>query len=87
MSDSDRRVGMVDDGQATGDIKNLFDAARAMLGRVPNSYRVLARVPQVSKFLIMFNAVIQREGAGSLLSTRIKEMVVIKTSHINACSY
>ena len=58
-----------------------------MLGRVPNSYRVLAQVPQVSKFLILFNAVIQREGAGSLLSTRIKEMVVIKTSHINACSY
>ncbi len=87
MSDSDRRVGMVDDDQAAGDIKNLFDAARAMLGRVPNSYRVLARVPQVSKLLIPFNAVIQREGAGSLLSTRIKEMVVIKTSHINACSY
>ena len=87
MSDSDQRVGMVDGGQATGDIKNLFDAARAMLGRVPNSYRVLAQVPQVSKFLILFNAVMQREGAGSLLSTRIKEMVVIKTSHINACSY
>lgn len=87
MSDSDQRVGLVDDGQAAGDIKNLFDAARAMLGRVPNSYRVLAQVPQVSKLLIPFNAVIQREGAGSLLSTRIKEMVVIKTSHINACSY
>ena len=59
----------------------------AMLGRVPNSYRVLARVPLVAKLLIPFNAVMQREGAGSILSTKIKEMVVIKTSHLNGCRY
>jgi hypothetical protein len=54
---------------------------------VPHSYRVLARVPMVAKFLIPFNAVMQREGAGSLLTTKLKEMVVIKTSHLNGCRY
>ena len=69
------------------EIQNLFSAVTAMLGRVPNSYRTLARSPLVAKMLVPFNAVVQREGAGSVLSTKLKEMVVIKTSHINQCSY
>lgn len=65
----------------------LFEAVAAMLGRVPNSYRVLAHSPLVAKMLLPFNAVMQREGAGSVLSAKLKEMVVIKTSQINACAY
>ena len=37
------------------------------------------------KMLVPFNAVVQRQGAGSVLGTRLKEMVVIKTSHLNGC--
>ena len=81
------RIGMIDGEAVTGEVKTLFDAVIGMLGRVPNSYRVLARVPLVSKLLLPFNGVIQREGAGSLLTCRIKEMVIIKTSHLNACNY
>ena len=81
------RIKMIDDGEVNGEVKVLFDGVTAMLGRVPNSYRVLARVPLVSKLLLPFNASMQREGAGSLLTSKIKEMVIIKTSHINACNY
>ena len=81
------RIRMVDPDKLSGDIEKMFEAGTAMLGRVPNSYRVLARVPLVSKLLLPFNAAMQREGAGSQLTTKIKEMVVIKTSHINACNY
>ncbi len=81
------RISMLELEGAKGEVKNLFDAATAMLGRVPHSYRVLARVPMVAKFLIPFNAVMQREGAGSLLTTKLKEMVVINTSHLNGCRY
>jgi len=78
---------MVDLNIDDQEIQNMFTAVTAMLGRVPNSYRTLARSPLVAKMLIPFNAVVQREGAGSVLSTKLKEMVVIKTSHINACNY
>ena len=81
------RIKMIDDDEVKGEVKVLFDAVTAMLGRVPNSYRVLARVPLVSKLLLPFNASMQREGAGSLLTSKIKEMVIKKTSHINACNY
>ena len=65
----------------------LAKAVTAMLGRVPNSYRVLLHSPFVAAMLLPLNAVLQREGAGSVLSTRIKEMVVIKTSQVNGCAY
>lgn len=81
------RVTMLEPESAEREAANLFEAARAMLGRIPNSYRVLAKVPLVAKFLLPLNAVLQREGAGSALSTKIKEMVVIKTSHLNGCRY
>ena len=81
------RIKMIDGDEVKGEVKLLFDGVTAMLGRVPNSYRVLARVPLVSKLLLPFNASMQREGAGSLLTRKIKEMVIIKTSHINACNY
>ena len=85
MSESRPRVSMIDPATASGDVAMLFDAVRAMLGRVPNSYRIIGNSPLVAKMLIPFNAVVQRQGAGSVLGTRHKEMVLIKTSHLNGC--
>ncbi len=65
----------------------IADAVTALLGRVPNSYRALLHSPHVAAVLLPLNAVLQREGAGSVLSTRLKEMVIIKTSQINGCAY
>lgn len=81
------RIEMIHPDDAEGDVAVLYDAVEAMLGRVPHSYRVLARTPHVAKMLVPFNAVLQRQGAGSVLTTKIKEMVVIKTSHTNGCAY
>ena len=81
------RIRLIRDDELTGETRNLFDALTAMMGRIPNSYRVLARVPLLAKLLIPFNAAMQRQGAGSILTTKIKEMVVIKTSHLNGCRY
>ena len=81
------RIRLIRDDELTGETRNLFDALTAMVGRIPNSYRVLARVPLLAKLLIPFNAAMQRQGAGSILTTKIKEMVVIKTSHLNGCKY
>ena len=81
------RIEWIDEARAAVETKVLFDAVTAMLGRVPNSWRALARVPLVSKLMLPLNGALQREGAGSLLTSKIKEMVIIKTSHINACNY
>lgn len=81
------RVEMIDPDDAEGQVADLFEAVTAMLGRVPNSYRVLAQSPLVAQFMAPFNAVLQRQGAGSVLTTKLKEMVIIKTSQANGCAY
>ena len=81
------RVEMIEPEDATGDVAVLYEAVEAMLGRVPHSYRVMAQSPHIAKMLVPFNAVLQRQGAGSVLTTKLKEMVVIKTSHLNGCAY
>lgn len=86
-SDYSARVPMIEPEDAQGDVAVLYDAVTAMLGRVPHSYRVMAQSPHVAKSLVPFNAVLQREGGGSVLTTKLKEMVVIKTSHLNGCAY
>ena len=53
------RIRLLKDEEASTETRNLFEAVTAMLGRVPNSYKVLARVPLVGKMLIPFNAVMQ----------------------------
>ena len=82
-----KRISLIDPEDASGDTKVLFDAVEAMLGRVPAPYQTMAHSPLVAKMMVPFNAVLQRQGAGSVLDTRLKEMVVIKTSHINGCNY
>ncbi len=81
------RVRQIPREGATGETERLYQAAEAMLGRAPNFYRFLANSPLVAKMLLPFNAVIQRQGGGSVLPAKIKEMVVIKTSAVNGCAY
>jgi len=87
MAQPNPRISLIDAAEVKGDVAILFDALKAMLGRVPNMYRILGRSPLVAKMLVPFNAVVQRQGAGSVLTTKIKEMVVIKTSRLNGCNY
>ena len=81
------RVRLIGPEEAGGGVARLYGAVAEMLGLVPNSYRALAHSPHVAGVLLPFNAVMQREGPGSLLSAKIKEMVVIKTSQVNGCAY
>lgn len=81
------RVTQIGLDEATGEVARLYEATEQMLGRVPHSVRVLGNIPLVSRMLLLFNATLQREGSGSVLSSKIKEMVIIKTSKLNNCDY
>ncbi|MEE9240341.1 MAG: hypothetical protein V3U53_04035 [bacterium] len=81
------RIPMIQPDEAQGEVAKLYEAATQLLGRVPNSLRVKANSPHVAKMQLPLTAVLQREGGGSVLSTKIKEMVIIKTSHLNGCDY
>lgn len=83
----DARVPILDAPSATGEVARFFEASAQLRGRVPNSSLVWGHIPYIAKFQLPAGVALQREGAGGLLSCRIKEMAVLKTSHVNTCSY
>jgi alkylhydroperoxidase family enzyme len=78
------RVAPVDPSQADPSLKPLFDDFIRERGAVPNMFRTLAHDPEVLKtWFAMFRATL-REGA---VSTRVKEMVAVRVSKLNASRY
>lgn len=81
------RIPPIEPDAVEGGLAELYGAVTDMAGRVPNSFRTLAHAPLLAMLLLPFVAATQREWPGARLSGRIKEMVVIKTSHLNGCEY
>lgn len=82
------RISMIDPETAEGLQKLYFDAALQMSGgRLGHAHRIGAHVPFIQMMFSAFSAVVSREGGGGTLTTKIKEMVIIKTSHLNGCEY
>jgi uncharacterized peroxidase-related enzyme len=81
------RIPLIHPEAVEGDLEDLYGAVTDMIGRVPNSMRTIAHAPLLAMLMLPFAAATQREWPGVRLSGRIKEMVVIKTSHINGCEY
>jgi len=82
------RVPIIDPEAATGEAADLFAASIKLRGRIPNSSRVWGvHIPRIAKLQLLLGMPIQRECAGGVLSCRIKEMAVLKTSYVNSCAY
>jgi uncharacterized peroxidase-related enzyme len=78
------RVRAIDPAEADPSLKALFDDFLRERGAVPNMFRTLAHDPELLKtWFAMFRATL-REAA---VSTRVKEMIVVRVSRINSCSY
>ena len=81
------RIPLIEPEAVDGELDEFFGAVTALLGRVPHFYRTISHAPLLAMLFLPINAANQREWPGARLSGRIKEMVVIKTSHVNGCRY
>jgi alkylhydroperoxidase family enzyme len=81
------RIPTISDEAASPAVRTYFEGCRRLLGRVPNSARTYAHTPVVARWYLPFLVTLQREGAGSLLDLRTKELAVLKTSMTNGCAY
>jgi len=82
-----QRLPKIEKEDTSGDLTEFYGAVTGLLGRVPNFYRTISHAPWMAMLLLPFNAAVQRQWPGSRMSGRIKELVVIKTSHVNGCRY
>ncbi len=82
-----QRLPKIEKEDISGDLAHFYEAVTGLLGRVPNFYRTISHAPWLAMLLLPFNAAVQRQWPGSRMAGRIKELVVIKTSHVNGCRY
>jgi hypothetical protein len=81
------RLSLVDVEGFTGPLGTRYDYIKRAIGRINTLVKICGRLPEVGKFLLLLPMTVQREGGGGVLSARIKEMVVLKTSFINGCQH
>ena len=70
-----------------GEIKRLYEHAEILLNRIPNAWKVMAHQPFITKFMLPLTSSLLRQGLGSILSTRTKQLAILKTSTMNNCAY
>jgi len=81
------RLSLVDVEKFTGLLGKRYKFLKKGLGRINTMTKVMAHLPEITKFNAFMPMALQREGGGGVLSTRIKEMVVLKTSYLNSCKH
>ena len=86
-AESRQRIRGVTDEEATGSVKDFFDASTEMLGRLSNLNRIIAHSPGIARWWIPFVAAIRQPDAGAVSDVRLRNLAVLKTSTVNGCHY
>lgn len=81
------RIALPETNATEGEVARFFANARSLLGGVSNVVRMWGHIPYVAKFYLPFKTVLEREGAGSIISNKLKMMVLIRTAHLNEAPY
>jgi alkylhydroperoxidase family enzyme len=82
-----QRLRGITDQEATGAVKDVFDASNQLLGRTANLLRILAHTPHVARWFLPLVAAVRQPDAGTVSPARLRNLAVLKTSIINGCRY
>ena len=82
-----QRIRGITDSEATGPVKDLFEASNRMLGRIANLQRILAHSPHVARWFLPLVAAVRQPKAGAVSDVRLRNLAVLKTSTLNGCRY
>ena len=78
------RIPVLGPEDVTPEVREMFERFRAVRGNIPNMFRTLAYRPEIALTASAhMNAVL---GSGTV-DRALKEMVVVRTSAANWCSY
>ena len=83
----DQRVRPLGDDEASPEVREIFEACLALIGRIPNLIRIVAHSPQQARWLVLLMASVQRVAEGNVLDGRLRELAILKASTLNACAY
>lgn len=82
-----QRIRSITDEEATGAVKDVFEASNKLLGRTANLLRILAHSPYLARWFLPLVAAVRQPDAGAVTPARLRNLAVLKTSTINGCRY
>src|SRR5262245_7202510 len=77
------RLNAIDPDSASGAAKELLDAVKAKLGRVPNMMKIMATSPAVLQSYLQFTGAM----AGGILDGKLREQIALLVAEANECDY
>ena len=78
------RISKLERSEVTPEMSTLYDKIFAQRGNVPNMFRTMAHRPEIfSTMMAHFSAVLNT----GTVSTKLKELIIVRTSQINATPY
>ena len=82
-----QRLRSISDDEASGPVKEMFEASNRLLGRTANLSRILAHSPYLARWFLPLVAAVRQPQAGAITPVRLRNLAVLKTSTINGCRY
>ena len=78
-----QRLRGITDEEATGPVKDVFDASNKLLGRTANLLRILAHSPYLARWFLPLAAAVRQPAAGAVTPARLRNLAVLKTTTID----
>jgi len=78
------RLSKLSPDQVDAATREVFDVFLKERGNVPNMFRTVAQRPEVLKTLTAHFRAVMNTGT---VDKKLKEMVAVRVSHLNACEY
>ena len=78
------RIRPLDPGEAGPEMDDLFARLRHERGNIPNMFRTMAYRPEIARTAAAHQVAIFETGT---VDRRLKEMLAVRVSQINACAY
>lgn len=82
-----QRIRGISDEEATGAVKDVFEASNRLLGRTANLLRILAHSPYLARWFLPLVTAVRQPNAGATTPARLRNLAVLKTSTLNGCRY
>ncbi len=78
------RISRLDRSQVEGSTAEIFDTYQKERGHVPNMFRTVAHRPEYLRTMIAHFRTVMNTGT---VSTKLKELLVVRVSQMNRCEY
>lgn len=78
------RISRVPRSEAAASVAEIYDRYMRTRGNVPNMFRTMAHRPEIFQTMIAHFEAILTTGT---LPTKLKELVIVRTSQLNHCNY